>query len=68
MPVFAVAVNFADVVPAAIVTVPGTTRFVLLDDKVATDPPVGAALSSVNVHVVADPKKIVVAAHAKDEI
>jgi len=37
-----VAVNDADVAPAATVTLGGTVALVLLEDKVTTDPPVGA--------------------------
>jgi hypothetical protein len=46
-----VIVNVPDVDPAAIVTEPGTPAAVLLDDKVTTNPPVGAGPFSVAVPV-----------------
>jgi len=64
----AVAVNVADVVPAATVSEAGTgSAVVLLAASVTTLPPVGATWLNVTVQVVATPEVMLVGTHASED-
>ena len=61
----AVAARFVVVAPAATVTEAGTVRAVLFDEIATEEPPVGAAIESVAVHVPAAPEPSDVGEHCK---
>jgi hypothetical protein len=61
------ALNVAEVDPAATVTEAGTVSAVLLLKRVTIDPPVGAAVVSVRVQILTAPPPNVPGAHVTEE-